>query len=65
MMFPLNPEGTLYSIRDEKGFTVGTGTREICEMLLVMMDKRSFRSAPSTKTPTTAPHFNVKAAIVI
>ena len=34
---PLDTEGNLYALRDEKGQFIGTGTREVCEVLLYIL----------------------------
>jgi hypothetical protein len=39
MMFPLDPQGTIYVLQDEKGNTIGTGTRQVCETLLFIISK--------------------------
>ena len=49
MILPLDIEGELYCLQDEKGKTIGTGTREVCEVLLSIITKpstpsHSFRS---------------------
>jgi hypothetical protein len=40
-IMPLDIEGRIYSLRDENGRTIGTGTREVCETLLQMITKPS------------------------
>jgi hypothetical protein len=37
MIFPLDTNGKIYAIQDEKGNTIGTGTREVCEVLLYII----------------------------
>jgi hypothetical protein len=34
MILPLDGNGRIYALQDEKGNTIGTGTREVCEELL-------------------------------
>jgi hypothetical protein len=67
IILPLDAEGRIYALHDEKGNTIGTGTREVCEVLLYMIGS-------ATATPTAlseesrankAPRPNVRAAIVI
>ena len=36
-IIPLDASADLYSLRDEKGYFVGTGTREVCEVLLFIL----------------------------
>jgi hypothetical protein len=39
MMFPLDFHGEIYVLQDEKGNTVGTGTRQACIVLLQIITK--------------------------
>ena len=64
MILPLDVEGKLYSIQDEKGNTIGTGTREVCEVLMFMITRA--QSNLSNKSGSNIPHRpNVRAAIGI
>jgi 20S proteasome alpha/beta subunit len=45
-IFPLDLSGTLFAIEDEKGRTIGTGSREVCEMLLHLMTRHDFNAEP-------------------
>ncbi len=47
MILPLDVNGKIYALQDEKGNTIGTGTREVCEVLLYIITKSP---APSGKT---------------
>ena len=38
-IFPLDENGRIYALQDEKGNTIGTGTREVCEVLLYIITK--------------------------
>ena len=42
IILPLNADGQLYALEDEHGRIVGTGTREICEVLLRIIKKEGF-----------------------
>jgi len=64
-IFPLNVEGTIYALQDDKGAIIGTGTREVCEFLVHIV-------SPQTRVPVspearrrTTPRANVRSAIVI
>ena len=37
IILPLDAEGRIYALHDEKGNTIGTGTREVCEVLMYMI----------------------------
>lgn len=43
IILPLNAEGKLYALQDESGRIVGTGTREICEVLLTIVRNEAFK----------------------
>ena len=63
---PLNAGGNLYALRDDKGQFVGTGTREVCEVLLYIL--RSCAQEKSTGAGVAllrAKRPNVRAAITI
>jgi len=66
MILPLDLEGKIYSLQDEKGNTIGTGTREVCEVLMYIISKpiasvnlAAGNSAKVIQRP------NVRAAIAI
>jgi len=60
----LDPAGRIYALRDEKGKTVGTGTREVCEVLIYLITKPPTQSSGRTLSPL--PHgANVRAAIKV
>ena len=52
IILPLNADGQLYALEDEHGRIVGTGTREVCEVLLTIIKKEVFtvRHAQSRKS---------------
>ena len=65
MILPLDSKGLIYALQDEKGNTIGTGTREVCEVLLYIITKPASRSI-SGRVNVPAPHRgNVRAAIAI
>ena len=39
LILPLDIEGKIYAIQDDKGNTIGTGTRGVCEVLLYIITK--------------------------
>ncbi|HUE81340.1 MAG TPA: hypothetical protein VMM84_04430 [Pyrinomonadaceae bacterium] len=66
-IFPLDPSGTIYAVEDENGRSVGTGSREVCEVLLYLITKSALRSKQSS-TENNGPlshNENVRAAISI
>jgi len=62
IILPLDAGGTIYSLQDENGNTIGTGTREACEVLMYMITRRTSLSNDRVKTPQRP---NVRAAITI
>ena len=64
MILPLDPNGRIYAIQDEKGNTIGTGTREVCEVLLYIITKPASQSV-SGRSSSAAQRPNVRAAISI
>ena len=64
MIFPLDANGQIYALQDEKGNTIGTGTREVCEVLLYIITKPASQSISGKNGPTTQ-RPNVRAAIPI
>jgi hypothetical protein len=64
MIFPLDVNGQIYALQDEKGNTIGTGTREVCEVLLYIITKPA---SPSISERITVPRqrSNIRAAIGI
>jgi hypothetical protein len=60
----LSVDANIYALRDERGNTLGTGTREVCEILLYIMTEASTNSMELPSTPTSL-HSNVRAAIAI
>jgi hypothetical protein len=62
MILPLDENGKIYAIQDEKGNTIGTGTREVCEVLLHIMTQAAGDGISGTNT-TSRSRPNVRAAI--
>ena len=61
-IFPLDETVNIYALQDEKGNTIGTGTREVCEVLLYIITKPTSPSV-SSKMNTQRP--NVRSAIAV
>jgi hypothetical protein len=64
MILPLDANGQIYALQDEKGNTIGTGTREVCEVLLYIITKPASQSISGRNVPA-AQRPNVRAAIAI
>jgi hypothetical protein len=63
MILPLDVNGRIYALQDEKGNTIGTGTLEVCEVLLYLITKPSSSSGKAQLLIPQRP--NVRAAIAI
>jgi hypothetical protein len=64
MILPLDANGQIYALQDEKGNTIGTGTREVCEVLLYIITKPASQSI-SGRNGSGSQRPNVRAAIAI
>ena len=62
IILPLDAGGTIYSLQDENGNTIGTGTREVCEVLMYMITRPTSLSNERMKIPQRP---NVRSAITI
>jgi len=65
MILPLDLEGKIYSLQDEKGNTIGTGTREVCEVLMYIITKPLVRANAPGTSANVVRRPNVRAAIAI
>ena len=70
MILPLNSAGTIYVLQDEKGMTIGTGSREVCEVLLHVLRKHLTYPSPEEILDRVVhekakPHNNIKSAMTI
>lgn len=65
IILPLDADGNIYAIQDEKGNVIGTGTREVCEILLYLISK-PVTSSISGRINTPSQHrANLRSAIAI
>ncbi len=65
MILPLDVTGKIYAIQDEKGNTIGTGTREVCEVLLYIITKPASPTVSGRINVPVSQRPNVRAAIAI
>jgi hypothetical protein len=65
MIMPLDVHGRIYAIQDEKGNTIGTGTREVCEVLIYIITKPASPSVSGRINVPVKQRPNVRAAIGI
>jgi hypothetical protein len=63
MIIPLDRDGEIYAMQDEHGNIIGTGTREVCEVLVLIMKKS--RRMVRTSEINNLRRANVRAAIVV
>jgi hypothetical protein len=62
---PLDEQGKIYALQDEKGNTIGTGTREVCEVLLYIITKPASPGVSDRLNSPASQRPNVRAAIGI
>jgi hypothetical protein len=65
MILPLDVNGKVYALQDEKGNTIGTGSREVCEVLLYIITKSRSPSGSGKAQLLIPQRPNVRAAIAI
>lgn len=63
IIFPLDGDGKIYAIQDEKGKIIGTGTREVCEMLLYIITTGLSVADPNRVESKSATKANIRSAI--
>ena len=64
-IIPLNDDG-LFALRDDRGQMVGTGSREVCEVLLhVLRSCKSAKEMPPAPLTRQRERRNIRAAISI
>jgi hypothetical protein len=64
-ILPLDIQGKIYALQDDKGNTIGTGTREVCEVLLYIITKTLSPSVTGRTKMPMPQRANVRAAISI
>ncbi len=62
MILPLDGSGRIYVLQDKNGQVVGTGSREVCETLMYLMDAGL---TPASESKPAIARSNVRAAITI
>jgi len=65
IILPLDVNGTIYALQDEKGDTIGTGTRAVCAMLLYIITKPASETISGRINVPVQRRSNVRAAIGI
>ena len=65
MILPLDGQGQIYALQDEKGNMIGTGTREVCEVLLYIITKPASPSISGNGNVPVPQRPNLRAAIAI
>ena len=64
-ILPLDANGKIYAIQDEKGSIIGTGTREVCEILLYIISKPASATISGRINAPIERRSNVRSAIAI
>jgi hypothetical protein len=65
MILPLDAHGRIYALQDEKGHMIGTGSREVCEVLLYIITKSTSPGSTGLAGVSFKQRSNVRAAISI
>ena len=65
IILPLDAEGKFYALQDGKGNTIGTGTREVCEVLLYIINKAPTPSVSGKNRLSVPQRPNVRAVIPV
>lgn len=65
IILPLDADGNIYAIQDEKGNVIGTGTREVCEILLYLISKPVTSSISGRINRPIQHRANLRSAIAI
>jgi hypothetical protein len=65
MILPLDVTGEIYAIHDNRGNIIGTGTREVCELLLYIITKPASASISGRISAPVQHRANLRAAIAI
>ena len=65
IILPLDVNGTIYALQDERGDTIGTGTRAVCEVLLHIITKAASESISGRTNLPVQRRSNVRAAMKI
>lgn len=65
IILPLDVNGTIYALQDEKGDMIGTGSRAVCEVLLHIITKPASESISGRTNLPVHRRSNVRAAIGI
>jgi hypothetical protein len=65
IILPLTLDGSIYALQDEKGTIIGTGTREVCEVLVQIMNDQANARTPRMPKEKPVARPNIRAAIVI
>lgn len=65
MILPLDLDGEIYAIKDNRGNIIGTGTREVCELLIYIITKPASASISGRINAPVQHRANVRSAIAI
>jgi len=65
MIFPLDLKGDLHSLQDQFGNTIGTGTREVCEVLMHLITKKMANVCESSSMSLPQTTSNLRSAITL
>lgn len=61
----LDADDEIYALYDEKGVVIGTGTREVCEVVINILNRQALPPVSKETSRLEFPRTNIRAAIVI
>ena len=61
----LDADDKIYALYDEKGVVIGTGTREVCEVVINILNQQAMPQVSKETRPVEFPRTNIRAAITI
>ena len=64
-VIPLDRSENIYAIQDETGKIVGTGTREVCEVMIYIVRKLRTTNTSDLSQRLQPQRFNIRAAVTI
>lgn len=63
MIIPLTPDGGLYSLQDESGKQIASGSREVCQTLLYLLSNSALMKNPPRMAKSINPRVRLRDEI--
>jgi hypothetical protein len=65
VIVPLSVQENIYALHDDRGNSIGTGTREVCEVLLYIITRTGHLKSVKPPPTRVATRPNVRSVIAI